>query len=257
MTWSIRIATLTLTTFPLLSCVYTSAQGQALENRVYEGEAQRAAFAQDLVALKSRVESSEEKTRIALDQTVHSARSTGAQNSVNFDRAIDEVAKLRGLVGELQHRLGQLELPGNTGTATPQTQVVPDDPNAALSMADSSARSDVAGARRIYGEILRRWPTNAVASSAHYGLGESYFWEQPPRCREALYEYGKVIQDFSTSPSAPMAYVRSADCFRSLNMTKEGRVALETVRTQFPGTEGARIAQQRLADWGSTNSQKR
>ena len=44
---------------------------------------------------------------------------------------------------------------------------------------------------------MKKWAKDALIGEAHYGLGETFFTED--KCREALFEYGKVIQDYAKS----------------------------------------------------------
>ena len=81
---------------------------------------------------------------------------------------------------------------------------------------------------------------------AHFALGELFFGEQ--KCREALYEFGKVIQDFAKTKSAPVSYLRSSECFKQLKMNDESRLALEELVKSFPKSDAAKTAKTRLAE---------
>lgn len=83
-------------------------------------------------------------------------------------------------------------------------------------------------------------------SDAHFGLGEVHFLEA--KCREALYEYGKVIQDHPKSKVAPQAYLRSADCFKELKMIDEAKLALNELIKTYAKSEQAKLAKARLAE---------
>ena len=68
------------------------------------------------------------------------------------------------------------------------------------------------------------------------------------KCREALYEYGKVIQEFTKTRSAPDAYLRSADCFKKLKMVAESKIALEELLKQHPKSDAAKSAKVKLQE---------
>jgi len=77
------------------------------------------------------------------------------------------------------------------------------------------------------------------------GLGQSYQGQE--KCREALYEYQKVVQNHGKSEQAPKALIGSSDCFGALKMAPESRLALETVVQEYPRSPEAPIAKERLA----------
>jgi TolA-binding protein len=91
-----------------------------------------------------------------------------------------------------------------------------------------------------------KWPKDELAGDAHFQLGETYFTED--RCREALYEFGKVIQEFGKADVAPKAYLRSSECFKKLKMAPESKLALEELVKQFPKSDEAKSAKARLAE---------
>ena len=83
------------------------------------------------------------------------------------------------------------------------------------------------------------------AAQAHFELAETYYGEK--KCREALFEYGKVIQDFPKSKDAPPAYLHSGRCFAQLNMNKESKLALDELVRSYPRTPEAKQARKDLA----------
>lgn len=79
----------------------------------------------------------------------------------------------------------------------------------------------------------------------HLALGKSY--QTAERCREALPEYGKVIQEYAKSKAAPEALLRSSECFASLKMKDESKLALEELVKGYPKSAEAKQAKTRLA----------
>ena len=123
----------------------------------------------------------------------------------------------------------------------------PTDKKEFLALAQGKAKGgDVAVARQLYSEFLKKWPKDSLAAEAHFGLGETYFAED--KCREALYEYGKLLQEHPKADSTPEAYLRSSDCFKKLKMQEESRLALEELVKGYPKSEAAKTAKARLAE---------
>jgi TolA-binding protein len=235
-------------------CFFPADRGRLLEGKVdsMSEETERLKIA--LRETQERLDKTTARLQDALAQLDTSSRTSGANIGVRVDSAIQDAAMLRGQLEATQHRLQELEqrladrLAGPSGpTETKDKELKrPDDPKEFLKLADEKVKDDVELGRKLYNELLKKWPRDEVAGEAHFGLGESYLGEK--KCREALYEYGKVIQDYAKSSSAPMAYVHSADCFKELKMLAESKLALEEVQRQHPKSEAAKLAKQRLAE---------
>jgi tol-pal system protein YbgF len=122
----------------------------------------------------------------------------------------------------------------------------PKDKQGYLALARAKVKAkDIAVARTLYNEFLQKWPKDALAADAHFELGETYYDEH--KCREALFEYGKVIQEFSKSKVTPEAYLHSGQCFGALGMKKESKLALEELVRSYPKSAQARQARKELA----------
>ena len=169
---------------------------------------------------------------------------------------MQDIAALRGQIESYQHKIQELEAklgsqPATTNGAGAESHAdelkKPNDPKEFLRLAETRAKAgDRDVARHLFAEFLKKWDRDEGVGEAHFGLGEIYFSEQ--KCREALYEYGKVIQDHPKTPSAPFAYLRSSDCFRQIKMTAEAKIALDELVRLHPKSEASKAAKQKLAD---------
>ncbi len=239
-------------------CFFPADRGRSLEGRVdsMNDETQRLKGA--LKETQEKLDRTTDRLQEALAQLDTASRTTGANIGVRVDSAIQDVAMLRGQLEAAQHRMQELEQKlserpaagGNSVSAATEAKEKelkkPDDPKEFLKLAEEKTKDDTELGRKLYNEFLKKWPREEGAGEAHFGLGESYFGEK--KCREALYEYGKVIQDHSKTRSAPTAYLRSADCFKELKMVAEAKLALEEVQKQHPKSDAAKTAKQRLAE---------
>jgi tol-pal system protein YbgF len=258
-----RLSALVLSAL-LPACFFPADRGRALEGRldVLADDNQR--LKTELAETREKLEKTTARLQDALDQLDKASRTTGANIGVKVDGAIQDVASLKGQVEGFQYKVTELEgkLKDMADTqaalkakadATPLPEPKkdepkkPDVPKDFLALADDKAKAgDLETARKLYAEFLKKWPKDELAGEAHQGLGETWFTDG--KCREALYEYGKVIQDFPKSKSTPEAYLRSADCFKELKMIAEAKLALEELSRQFPKSEPAKAVKQRLAD---------
>ena len=253
-----RVLVLSLLGFGGAGCFFPADCGRFLEGRVdvVNDETQRLKGA--LKETQEKLDKTTDRLQEALSQLDTASRTTGANIGVRVDSAIQDVASLRGQLEAAQHRMQELEQklserPGAGGSAGAAAEAKekelkkPDDPKEFLKLAEDKAKDGEGElARKLYNEFLKKWPRDDATGEAHFGLGESYFGEK--KCREALYEYGKVIQDHAKTRSAPTAYLRSADCFKELKMVAEAKLALEEVQKQHPRSDAAKTAKQRLAE---------
>jgi TolA-binding protein len=259
----------------LSGCFYPATRGRALEDRVDQLAADNERMAKDLEQARTQLattlpridEKVAEVTR-ALDSLEKGSRRSSADVGVQLQKTVEDLAQLRGQVEEYLFKIGQLETAlATTKQETDQRLLAmqgsdavkaaeakrkaeelprPSDKKEFLALADSKLKDEPVLARQLYREFLKKWPKDALAGQAHYGLGESYVLED--KCREALPEYGRVMQDFPKAASAPDAYLRASECFRELKMTEESRLALEELVTAHPKSAAAKTAKTRLAE---------
>jgi tol-pal system protein YbgF len=254
---------------------YSSSRGHVLEDRVDKLTAENQRLAaelkdtqQKLAATLPQIDSKISETSKALEGMDRASRRSDADVGVQLQKNVEDVAELRGQVDQYLHKIEEMEsvlrkygqdteqgLAALQGSDAAKAAVArrkaeelkkPTDKRSFLALADQKAREgDLALARQLYGEFLNKWGRDDLASQAHYGMGETYYQED--KCREALFEYGKVIKEYPKSRSAPSSYLHSADCFKKLKMVSEAKLALEEVIRGFPGTQAARDARVRLA----------
>lgn len=253
-------------------CFYPADRGRMLESRLEQVSASQEEMNAEmrrneervLVRVEEKV-ASMQKTLAGLDRT---SRRSDADTGLLLQKNVEEVAVLRGQMEALAYRSSQLEAQlakleedtrkklaeinsaqtqGSESSKPKQDDLKrPDNKKDFLALADEKAQSgDTALARQLYTEFLKKWEKDPLAGEAHYGLGET--WLKDSRWREAIFEFGKVIQEFPKSRSAPQAYLRSAACFRTLKMDEESRLALEELIRLYPKSESAKTAKVELA----------
>jgi len=259
-----RILLPAATALALSACFFPADRGQILESRVDQLKAKNDKLEAELKKTKDELSRTTAQLQEALEQLDKASRTTGANIGVKVDSTLQDVAELRGLIEAQQHKLSELE--ARTAIPLPATLQAPpepkkdelkrpDDPKDYLKLADDTVKGgDVDLGRKLYTELMKKWPKDDATGEAHFGLGETYFTEK--KCREALYEYGKVIQDFPRAKSAPTAYLRSSDCFATLKMNAESKVALEELVKQFPKSDAAKTARTKLAELNKKGGKK-
>lgn len=237
-------------------CFFPADRGQVLEGRVDKLGDENRALKAALASTQGRLDDTTAQLKTALEQLDQASRTTGANIGVKVDSAIQDVALLRGQMESYQFKIAELEgklaAQAQTPAAKPDEPKRdelkrPDDPKEFFKLAEEKTKAgEHELARKLYAEFLKKWPRDEQVGEVHFGLGELSFLDT--KCREALYEYGKVIQEHPKTKSAPMAYLRSADCFKELKMTDEAKLALNELIKQYGKSEQAKLAKTRLAE---------
>jgi len=254
----------------MTGCFYPAERGKLLEAKVdrltAENESLQTQLKEQQTKLVEKIDAKIAEVQTALEGLDKAARRTDADIGVQLQKTMEDLAQLRGQTETYLHKLGVVEtelkrideesakklteLQGKEAVKQAEAQKKADElerPKGSkefLALADQKSKDDLGVARQLYTEFLKKWPKDDLTGEAHFGLGETFFRED--KCREALGEYGQVIQKFSKTRSAPDAYLRSSDCFKKLKMNDESRLALEEVVKQFPKSDAAKKAKDRL-----------
>jgi tol-pal system protein YbgF len=265
-----RLVLLALLALP--GCFYPADRGRALEAKVdrlgaetTQMQAQLKEAREQLAATLPRIDEKVSEVTKALESLDTAARRKDADIGIQLQKSVEDLAQLRGQVETYLHKIGELEtalaeqdkkllaLQGTEAVKAAEAKKKaeelqrPTDKKEFLELAQQKAKAgDVLLARQLYTEFLKKWSKDPLVGDAHYGLGETYFSES--RCREALFEYGKVVQEHPKAASAPDAYLRSSECFAKLKMKDESRLALEELVKGYPKSAAAKTARERLAE---------
>lgn len=269
---------LALSALPLAisGCFYPADRGRMLEARIEKMDATQARLQAELTRTREqlaetlpRIDHKTAEVSKALQSLDIASRRTGADIGIQLQKTVDDLSELRGQVEMSLHRVGELEAALARTSEDTEKQLLalkgdealkqaearkkaeelkrPTDKKEFLALAREKARGgELLLARQLYSEFLKKWPKDALAAEAHFGLGETYFAED--KCREALPEYGRLLQDHPKAEPTPDAYLRSSECFRKLKMQEESRLALEELVKGYPKSEAAKTARARLAE---------
>lgn len=267
---------LPLTLVALCGCFYPAERGRLIEERMDELVARNEALEEkqrkseeSVAAMLPKIDAKIAEVSKALEGLDKAARRSDADIGVQLQKTLEDLSKLRGEVetyvfkiGDLETQLKKLsddtdrkltELQGaeavKAAEARKQAEQLkrPADKKEFLALADARfAANDLDTARELYNEWLKKWPRQEGVAQAHFGLGKTY--QAQDRCREALFEYGKLIQEYPRSKLVPEGLVRSSDCFLKLKMTDEAKLALEEVLKSHPKAPEAKVARTKLAE---------
>jgi len=104
---------------------------------------------------------------------------------------------------------------------------------------------DQAAAMAAFRDIVARYPQDALADDAQFGVGECLF--QMGRYEEAISEYRRVVNDFPFGDQVPSAFLKIAFSHLGLEQRELALDSFRTVSEAYPGTEAATVARQQIA----------
>ena len=251
---------------PLAGCFYPAERGRLVEQRLDKIDGTTTRLEQTIKQSESKQADTVSKVQAALEGLDKAAHRSDADIGIQLQKTVEDLASLRGQVETYQYKVTELETQlksakeelSKKATDVDAAKQVdakkkaeelkrPEEPKEFFKLAtDKQKGGETALARQLYNEFLKKWPRDESVGEVHYALGETYLEED--RCREALYEYGKVISDFSKSKIAPSAYLRSSECFKKLKLLSEAKLALDELMKQHPKSDAAKTAKTRLAE---------
>lgn len=169
------------------------------------------------------------------------------QNDILTNEVAGLQKRSRDLYGDLDTRLKSLEpkpvtLDGRSVTIGRDEQGAYD---AALVLFRAG---DFQGAIRSLQSFLVRYPQSAYVPSAHYWTGNAHYALKD--YRNAIAAQQIVIERFADTPRAPEALLNIAASQEELKQRAPARVTLQRLLKEYPDSESAKVAKERLAALG-------
>lgn len=106
---------------------------------------------------------------------------------------------------------------------------------------------DFAGGRELMETFTRRYPEDPLRVNADYWIGETYYAERS--YDRAVLAFETIIQNAPDHPKVGAALLKQGLAFDGLGDRSSARLQLQRVIDKFPGSEEAKIAQEKLAEW--------
>lgn len=213
-------------------------------------QTQRAADLKRIEALEQRVEN---QTRIQVDMTQQMeqlkadiARLRGQLEVVTNDLE-NANKRLKDFYVDLDTRLRKLEPPpaptttGSGGAPTPPTAEEQRAYEAGLNLVKTS---NYKSAVETFGQFLRTYPNSALAPSAQYWVGNSYFALRD--FKSAITAQQRVIEYWPQDQKAPDAMLNISSAQTEMKDVRAARATLEDLCKRYAASEACKIGQDRL-----------
>lgn len=166
----------------------------------------------------------------------------------------EQSERQRDLYVDLDGRLAQLESAQSRSASVPGPGGAAPGGGGGTSVSDQQAydaafnlvqTQNFAEAQAAFANFLATYPQSAYRANAQYWLGETYYGQLA--FMSALDEFRKVVDNYPDSSKVPDALLKMGYCYDELGRPDAARQALLRVVREFPATQAADLADQRLA----------
>lgn len=219
----------------------------------------------DVVSKQSSSKEEVAKLNETLAKQAQTLLRSNADLGTKFDDLTREMQALAGKLEDANRRLTQLsqqiaETQGHpvagTMVAPPTPATVPAAPRGGtITPADLFAqatadyqrgRYDLA--RQGFEDYAEKFPRTDLSDDALYWAGEC--WSAQKKPREAIASFDKLFRTYPQSDKAPAAHLKKGIAHLELGEKAQAMVELNFVVNQFPGSDEAKSARQRLKSLG-------
>lgn len=97
-------------------------------------------------------------------------------------------------------------------------------------------------------EYLRNFPQTEFSDNAAYWIGECYYRQS--KFRQAIEEFDRLLDRYGTSDKVPSALLKKGYSYLELGERSQGVVQLQYVIREYPRSDEASLARQRLREIG-------
>ena len=184
----------------------------------------------------------------------------GDLSSYGVDELRVEVARLNGVVEELEHEKTQsdqthkdemkkaddhiAELEKKLKELQPDAPVVPEGQTPLMAGKEAFLNAKYDDAILFMGQVLEKQDSGKDAEEAVYTRGESYFKKQ--QYNKAIVDFSRFSEKFQKSSYHPKALLRIAECFEAMGRKDDAKAFYSDLLEKFPKTAEGKLAKKRL-----------
>lgn len=246
-TWSLLAAGILLA----MGCA-TSGQVRRLESDINQMQDYLQSFREENHSLDSTLNRNLGRLREQLDLL----KKILADSNVKMDGLQQEIARVYGLIQELQYQQGQLassiDRPPGMTEPTYDSETLPGETAPAADFADRLYREAyndfIKGnydlAIQGFREFILRYQESDMADNAQYWIGECQYTQGD--YRQALQAFDTVISTYPNGDKIASSLLKKGYSLFELDKQSEALEVLESLIQDHPRTEEARLAEHRI-----------
>lgn len=150
-------------------------------------------------------------------------------------------------VSAMERSLDELKKRVNTPPPPAQASVPPNPMEQYERGRDLVQKQQYPEGRSILQNFLEVHPKSELAANARYWIGEAYYGEK--KYQDAILEFQEVLDRYADHPKAAAAMYKQGLAFSALGEKKNARAVLRKLTEDYPRSEEAKKAKERLAEW--------
>jgi tol-pal system protein YbgF len=217
-----------------------------LEEKEFEAdrmEERLASLAENVSSLQAGFAAVEEKQRGAAEESLETINDNIETLTDSLETVDREVAELKETLTRVDERLSSVEgMPPGLEIEEPQT----DPADIYMEAYQDTMDKNYTAAMEKFKKFLDRFPDHKLSDNAQYWVGEIYYargdWER------AILEFDKVVKNFPAGDKAADSLLKQGYSFEKLGDLKTARILLKRVSEEFPQSESAVKARERLEE---------
>ncbi|HET9794601.1 MAG TPA: tol-pal system protein YbgF [Thermoanaerobaculia bacterium] len=210
-------------------------------------------------AVESKSSSKEEvqKLNASVAQQTSQLLKSNADTGVKLDDTNRRLAELSQQIAATQGDLGRPGAPPgaalspSVGAPRPNAPGIPAGPSP-QQLYDTAYGDYTKGRYELaisgFQEYIERYPSTDLSDNAQYWIGESHFSER--KFDDAIADFDALLKRWPKSDKSAAALLKKGLALQELNRRPEAVVALQYVIHEYPGSDEARLAKQRLSSLG-------
>jgi len=209
------------------------------------------AFANDLTALKKKLEVVEEKVS-AVTKNLADENQNKENLLLSLQFIKEEINDLKNNLAKINDRLTEMPVAGPPGISGGTEGA--DSENAAIQSPENlyyTAYSDYikknyALAIEGFKQFLKYYPNNALADNSLYWVGECYYAQR--QYQEAVNTFTQLANSYGDGDKIPDATLKKGFALIEMGKQAEGIEVLKELTSKFPLSEEASLAQQKIKE---------
>lgn len=189
-----------------------------------------------------------EEMEYLLQQKLKTFEDQQLKNQERMDRLATDAAAMQKRMDAIDEYLNleasQAHKPKSTGGPTGQAVKAASDQSLYLEAKKAFDDGQMDAARKGFEKLLSDFPKSQQADNSQFWIGETYYREK--WYEKAILEYQKVIENYPKGNKVPAALLKQGLSFLNIGETNNARLVLKELVAKHPGTNEAKIAQQKL-----------
>jgi tol-pal system protein YbgF len=189
-----------------------------------------------------------EEMEYLLQQKLKTFEDQQLKNQERMDRLATDAAAMQKRMDAIDEYLNleasQAHKPKSTGGSTGQAVKAASDQTLYLEAKKAFDDGQMDAARKGFEKLLSDFPKSQQADNSQFWIGETYYREK--WYEKAILEYQKVIENYPKGNKVPAALLKQGLSFLNIGETNNARLVLKELVAKHPGTNEAKIAQQKL-----------